>query len=107
MEPQTFNIFHGLFETGDYHVIVEKFMSFLDLETLYTLSLCNKTCYKYLKPYISQKKVELRMFWLSPLQPQSLRFIQRRNILDVNLDFLNQWGICCKYGIKLLKNITM
>ena len=81
MEPETFNIFHGLFEAGDYHVIVEKFISFLDLETLCSLCLCNKTCYKFLTPYISKKKLELRMFWLSPLQPQTLKFIQRKNII--------------------------
>ena len=34
---KNFNIFHGLFETGDYHVIVEKLISLLDLDTLHSL----------------------------------------------------------------------
>ena len=77
---ETFNIFYGLFETGDYHVIVEKFISLLDLDTLHSLSLCNKSCYKFLTPHISRKKHALRMSWLSPMQPHKMSFIQRKDI---------------------------
>ena len=78
---KNFNIFHGLFETGDYHVVVEKLISLLDLETLSSLSMCNKSCHKFLASYISEKKLALRMSWLNPLHPRKLTFIKSKDII--------------------------
>ena len=66
-------------------------------------SLCNKSCYQFLTPYISKKKHALRISWLSPMQPHKVRiFWEDHEILkklpiflkflgNVKLDFFSNF----------------
>ncbi len=64
-QMEDFNIFHGLFASGDYHVVVDKLLALLDLDTLINLSLVDKCCYAFLRPLISARRTSLRHCWLS------------------------------------------
>ena len=59
-----FNLLFGLFETGDYFYVVQRIIEYLDLDSLYNLSLVNKSCNLHLKTYVYRKRSDLRRGWL-------------------------------------------
>ena len=65
------NLLHSLFLNGNYHLIIDKIVSFLDLESLQSLTLVDSLTYSYLKKHLQQKTAFLRYSWLSRSRPQS------------------------------------
>ena len=59
------NLLHCLLLSGNYHIIVEKIVSYLDLTSLQNLSQVDKTCHSYLKPLVNKLTTSLRRSWLS------------------------------------------
>lgn len=75
-----FNLFYSLFEAGNYHLIVREILDFLDLESIYSLSLVNRSCYKFLKPFVQNKRRLLRQSWLRSSRKEKVLSIQSSDI---------------------------
>jgi hypothetical protein len=44
-----FNLLFGLFEAGDYHLVLEQIFSHLDLDSMLNVSLVDKMCYRHMR----------------------------------------------------------
>ena len=73
------NLLHSLFLNGNYHLIIDKIVSFLDLESLQSLTLVDSLTYSYLKKHLQQKTTFLRYSWLSKSRPKSSSLETIRN----------------------------
>ena len=73
------NLLHSLFLNGNYHLIIDKIVSFLDLESLQSLTLVDSLTYSCLKKHLQQKTAFLRYSWLCKSRSKSSSLETIRN----------------------------